>query len=73
MAGRSIKVKVVKETSKSVTVEILSLNRKMPVPKAIFEERVENGEYEVLNPEVLKANQEEEKPKAKAKTKAKAK
>jgi len=42
MGGRSIKVKVVKETSKSVTVEILSLNRKMPVPKAIFEERVEN-------------------------------
>ncbi len=59
MAGRSIKVKVVKETSKSVTVEILSLNRKMPVPKATFEERVENGEYEVMNPEVLKANQEE--------------
>jgi len=59
MGGRSIKVKVVKETSKSVTVEILSLNRKMPVPKAVFEEQVENGEYTVLNPEVLKANQED--------------
>lgn len=58
MGGRSIKVKVVKETVKSVTIEIVSLNRKMPVPKEIFEERVENGEYEVLNPEVLKANQE---------------
>lgn len=60
MAGRSIKVKVVKETSKSVTILIMSLNRKMPVPKATFEERVENGEYEVLNPEVLKANAEKE-------------
>ncbi len=59
MGGRSIKVKVVKETSKSVTVEIVSLNRKMPVPKAIFEERVESGEYTVLNPEALKANQED--------------
>ncbi|MEM1122575.1 MAG: hypothetical protein AAGJ18_19180 [Bacteroidota bacterium] len=59
MGGRSIKVKVIKETSKSVTVEIVSLNRKMPVPKATFEERVENGEYTVLNPEVLKANQED--------------
>ena len=59
MAGRSIKVKVVKETVKSVTIEIVSLNRKMPVPKSVFEERVENGEYEVLNPEALKSNQEE--------------
>lgn len=59
MGGRSIKVKVIKETSKSVTVEIVSLNRKMPVPKATFDERVENGEYTVLNPEVLKANQED--------------
>ena len=58
MGGRSIKVKVIKETSKSVTIEMLSLNRKMPVPKAVFEERVENGEYTVTNPEVLKANQE---------------
>jgi hypothetical protein len=59
MGGRSIKVKVVKETVKSVTIEIVSLNRKMPVPRAAFEERVESGEYEVLNPEALKANQEE--------------
>lgn len=59
MGGRSIKVKVIKETSKSVTIEMVSLNRKMPVPKATFEERVENGEYTVLNPEVLKANQED--------------
>jgi len=59
MGGRSIKVKVIKETTKSVTIEMVSLNRKMPVPKAIFDERVENGEYTVLNPEVLKANQED--------------
>ncbi len=59
MGGRSIKVKVIKETTKSVTIEIVSLNRKMPVPKATFDERVENGEYTVLNPEVLKANQED--------------
>lgn len=59
MGGRSIKVKVIKETTKSVTIEMVSLNRKMPVPKAVFDERVENGEYTVLNPEVLKANQED--------------
>ena len=59
MGGRSIQVRVVKETSKSVTIHLVSLNRKMPVPKSDFEERVENGEYEVLNPEVLKKNQKE--------------
>ncbi len=59
MGGRSIKVRVIKETSKSVTIQFVSLNRKMPVPKSDFEERVESGEYEVLNPEALKKNQKE--------------
>lgn len=69
MGGRSIKVRIVKETVKSVTIEIISLNRKMPVPKDIFHERMENGEYDVMNPEALKANQEKEKAKEKEKEK----
>jgi hypothetical protein len=46
--NRSIKVKVLKETSKTVTIHMASLNRKMPVPRQEFEKRVENGLYEVI-------------------------
>lgn len=48
MQGKSIKVKVVKETSKTVTINMPTLNRKMPVPRKEFEKRVENGLYEVI-------------------------
>ena len=49
MSGqRSIKVRVVKETARTVTVHFITLNRKMPVPRKDFEERVENGMYEVI-------------------------
>ncbi len=44
---RSIKVRIVKETARNITIEILSLNRKMPVSREDFEERVESGLYEV--------------------------
>ena len=50
---RSIKVKVIKETKSKVTLKFMSLNRKMPVEKSTFNERVEMGVYEVMNPEVL--------------------
>ena len=46
---RSIKVKVITETSSTITVHIMSLNRKMPVPRKEFEKRVESGLYEVVN------------------------
>ena len=49
MYNRSIDVEVVKETSKTVTIKFLSLNRKMPVPKAEFEKRVQNKLYNVVN------------------------
>ena len=49
MSHRSMKVKVIKETSSTVTVHFMTLNRKMPVPRKDFEERVENGLYEVVN------------------------
>ena len=49
MASRSIKVKIVKETSNTVTIKLLSLNRTMPVPKEDFEKRVEKGLYDVIN------------------------
>ncbi|MCR9050922.1 hypothetical protein [Phaeodactylibacter xiamenensis] len=48
MIDRSIKVKVLKETSKTVTVQLTTLNRKMPVPRKEFEKRVKNGLYEVI-------------------------
>ncbi|MEZ4955242.1 MAG: hypothetical protein R2825_16890 [Saprospiraceae bacterium] len=46
---RSIKVKVVSETPRKVTVKLLSLNRSMPVSRVDFEERVESGLYEVVS------------------------
>lgn len=46
--SRSIKVRIIKETSNTVTVYMVGLNRKMPVPKAEFDERVESGLYEVV-------------------------
>ncbi len=49
MVNRSIKVKIIKETSSTVTIKLMSLNRKMPVPRAEFEKRVESGMYEVIN------------------------
>lgn len=49
MTDRSIKVKVLRETSKTVTIQLMSLNRKMPVPRKDFEKRVENGLYEVVD------------------------
>ena len=48
MPQRSMKVKVVKETSSTVTVHFMSLNRKMPVPRKDFEKRVKSGLYEVV-------------------------
>lgn len=51
MPQRSIKVKVVKETSSTVTVHFMTLNRKMPVPRKDFEKRVKSGLYEVVNAE----------------------
>ncbi len=48
MIDRSIKVKVLKETSKTVTIRLTNLNRKMPVPRPEFEKRVKNGLYEVV-------------------------
>lgn len=49
MAARSIKVQIVKETSSTVTIKMISLNRKMPVPKEDFEKRVKQGLYEVIS------------------------
>ena len=44
----SLKVKVVKETPKRVTLHFPALNRKMPVPREEFEKRVEDGTYDVV-------------------------
>ncbi|MCB9080891.1 MAG: hypothetical protein H6555_04170 [Lewinellaceae bacterium] len=55
MEARSIKVKIVRETSNTITIKLLSLNRDMPVPRKEFMARMEDGLYEVINPEVLEA------------------
>ena len=49
--NRSIKVKVLKETSRKVTIQMMSLNRSMPVPKEDFDARVKSGFYEIVNQE----------------------
>lgn len=49
VGNRSIKVKVVKETARTVTVHFVTLNRKMPVPRKDFEDRVASGMYEVIS------------------------
>ena len=46
---RSLKVRIIKENSSKVTVYFLALNRKMPIPRAEFDERVAQGMYEVVN------------------------
>ena len=51
MSARSIKVKVVKESSSTVTIKLMSLNRKMPVPREDFEKRVKQGLYVVVGGE----------------------
>ena len=48
MVNRSIRVKILKETSKTVTIRFMTLNRKMPVPRKEFEKRVEDALYEVV-------------------------
>ncbi|MFK7934581.1 MAG: hypothetical protein AB8G22_13810 [Saprospiraceae bacterium] len=45
---RSLKVKVVKENANRVTLLFMSLNRKMPVSREEFEQRVEDGTYTVI-------------------------
>ncbi|MEM8528546.1 MAG: hypothetical protein AAGG68_28165 [Bacteroidota bacterium] len=53
MTNRSINVKVEKVNSGTVTIKLMSVNRKMPVKKDKFLEEVENGTYNVLNPQML--------------------
>ena len=49
MAARSIKVQIVKESSNTITIKLISLNRNMPVPKEEFDKRVKQGLYEVIS------------------------
>ena len=44
----SMKVKVVKETSKRITLYFPTLNRNMPVSREDFEKRIESGEYQLI-------------------------
>lgn len=46
---RPIKVKIVKETNKKVTIRLISLNRNMPISKEDFEKRVKDGTYVVTH------------------------
>ncbi|MEN0049067.1 MAG: hypothetical protein AAF806_18525 [Bacteroidota bacterium] len=58
MANRSINVTIEKFNSGTVTIRLMSVNRKMPVKKDKFLEDVKNGTYNVLNPQVLEEIQE---------------
>ena len=57
---RSIKVKIVSESSTKVTIKLMSLNRVMPVARAEFEKRVAEGLYEVIAPVQKPVAEEEE-------------
>lgn len=49
MADRSIKIRKIKETKSRVTIHLVSVNRKMHVPKKDYKKRVETGLYEVVS------------------------
>ena len=59
---RSLKVRVIKENSSKVTLYFIALNRKMPIPKQVFEERVASGEYEVVGEPQKEESAEEQQP-----------
>lgn len=46
--SKSIQVKVIKENGNTVTIFMVSTNRKMPVKKEEFDKRVASGLYEVV-------------------------
>jgi len=46
---RTTKIKIVKENSGTITIKMVSLNRKMPVKREDFMKRIKDGSYEVLN------------------------
>ena len=59
----AIKVKIIKESKDKLTLYILATHRAMPVKRAVFEERVEAGEYEVITlpkPAVEEEKEEED-------------
>jgi len=53
MIHRAIKVKVIKEGQKRLTLLLTASNSRMQVNRPDFERRVDNGTYIVTNPEVL--------------------
>ncbi len=50
----SKKVKILKESSRFVQFLFIERNATMQVPRRVFRRRMENGLYEVVNPEILK-------------------
>lgn len=53
MTNRTIRVKIIKSNTSTVTVRLLSLNRDMPVKKDEFQRNLDNGTYQLVNPEDL--------------------
>jgi len=45
----SIKIRVLKESSRKITIHLVSANRKMIVPKDKFITNVKSGLYEIVN------------------------
>ncbi len=46
---RSIKIRVLKESTRKITIHLVSTNRKMLVPKEKFLKNVKSGLYEIVN------------------------
>ena len=57
---RAIKVKIVKESKEKLTILMLATNRAMPVKRVDFEERIEEGLYELVGPPSAIDSPEEE-------------
>ncbi|MEM9884576.1 MAG: hypothetical protein AAF849_01700 [Bacteroidota bacterium] len=53
MIDRSIQVRIIKHTSSTVTLKLISANRKMRMPKENFLSHLEQGTYDILNPKMV--------------------
>lgn len=46
---KPLKVKILKRTASRITILLIPVNRRIPVPKDAFHERVEKGIYQVID------------------------
>ena len=56
---KPLKVKILKRTASRITILLIPVNRRIPVPKEEFHERVEKGIYEVVD-DITQTDDEDE-------------